>query len=45
MKKILVVLLSLIFTFSLFGCEKIPRPSSEPEKESVSESVYEEPTR
>lgn len=44
MKKILVVLLSLIFTFSLFGCEKIPRPSSEPEKESVSESVYEEPT-
>ena len=42
MKKILVVLLSLIFAISLLGCEKIPRPSSESEKES--ESVLEEPT-
>lgn len=33
MKKVLVILLSLIFAISLFGCEKIPRPSSESESD------------
>ena len=36
MKKLLVILMSLIFAFSLFGCEKVPRPSSEKEPESES---------
>ena len=37
MKKLLVILMSLIFAFSLFGCEKIPRPSSESQGESESD--------